>query len=258
MTKGTPELVKHWIAEGYSNKAVAAYGTSVSFFERALKSGEIPFNVAYFNHNLLDYQRKLLERGGYLYYAYPFLENLEPYKPSFVRKMRRIPNEDFSYEAMRRQLRNYAGRHAIPHHFESLTGIRLDEPDEVVSLAYLLFPDLVSKYRDDSTLKDAFYYFTANADWKKPPPLSFNRPNMTLSELRNILAQSIARRGLIIYYNEKVLANELKEGFELEAEIMIHTKKPLTLEVIAGIEPLAEPDKQAVSDLIMTLESKKS
>lgn len=150
---------------------------------------------------------------------------------------------------MHQQLSDYAEYNAVVHHFESLTGIRR-RPSEIILLTFLLFPDLV---RDDESLKNQFRHYADNTSWQELPVAGFENSTILLSQLKDILAASIARRGIIVYYNSKLLRNRVLPGFEVESEIMIHTKKPLTLEVISGVKPLAEPDQQAVVDLIQTL-----
>ncbi|MBI2196816.1 hypothetical protein HYU45_04385 [Candidatus Daviesbacteria bacterium] len=256
MPRKTAELLRHWVSDGFSNQAIAGYGTSVEFLERAVTSGQIPWGASYTDQNLLAYQKDILTSGGYLYFAYPFAENLEHYKPSLVRRLREI--SDLSHDSMRRRLKTHAGWQAIEHHFESLIGTKLLDETQIVALTYLLFPTSVTQYKDDAFLDFTFHWFQDAADWQHPPLFGFENSSMSILELKGILTQSIARRGTIIYYNEKLLRNQIREGFESEDEILIHSRKPLTLEVISGIETLAETDREAVESLIQKLETKQS
>lgn len=113
-------------------------------------------------------------------------------------------------------------------------------------MTYLLFPDLIHRFKDDQFLERFLRRFKDNANWQTPPDLGLKNSTMPLSRLKEILSSCIARRGLIVYYNEKILRNRVLPGFELESEIMIHTKKPLTLDVVSGIKPLAKPDIKAL------------
>ncbi|MBI2085964.1 hypothetical protein HYT74_01340 [Candidatus Daviesbacteria bacterium] len=243
---GSPELLDKWITTGFNSQAVAGYGTSVEFLKQALVTGEIPWGVPQDGQEILPYQQKILAKGGYLYFAYPFVENLQPYKPKLVKKLRVVPNNDLTHNSIHDQLSDYARRQAVEHHFESLTDIKRGDDRAIVFLTYLLFPDLISQFKDDEFLESCFYAFKADANWQAPPDLGLNNSTIPLPRLKEILASCVEKRGLIIYYNEKILRNRVLPGFELESEIMIHTKKPLTLAVISGIKPLAKPDIKAL------------
>lgn len=62
---GSPELLNKWLTTGFDSQAVAGYGTSVEFLERALLTGEIPWNVPQDDQDTLPYQKKILAKGGY-------------------------------------------------------------------------------------------------------------------------------------------------------------------------------------------------
>lgn len=248
MAKNNSELLKHWVVTGYDSQSVAGYGTSVEFLERATTSGEIPWGKSASDQNLLPYQEQILAGEGYLYYTFPFAENLEPYEPNLVNKLRGL--DDLSHNYSRESLIHYANRLAIAHSFESLTGIKRDE-NEVVILAYLLFPTLVKRLKNDKILAYTLSAFSGR-DWNNPPSLDL-KSNMSIPRLKKIMVQSISRKGIIIYYNKEVLKNQVCGGFESANELIIHSRKPLTLDVISGIEPLSEADQKAVKNLIHKL-----
>ncbi|MBI2338302.1 hypothetical protein HYU95_03925 [Candidatus Daviesbacteria bacterium] len=258
MQKTTPELVRHWLSEGYSKQAVAGYGNSVEFLQKAVESGEIPWNASFKDPDLLPYQKQLLKKGGYLYYAYPFIDQLQPLKPRLVNKLyNNLDPEDLSKDAIRPHLLFYAAYNAIPHQFHSYTGIQVDGPHPLIALTHLLFPDLVTQCQDD-ILQFFFDLYKDSADWQEPSQLGLAQSNLSLPQLKEILAQAISRRGVILYYNQQLTNYHLVPGIESDKEIMIHSKEPLTLEVISGIEPLSKSDQEAVENLICKLEPQHS
>ncbi|MBI4066816.1 hypothetical protein HY407_00380 [Candidatus Gottesmanbacteria bacterium] len=255
MIKGTPELVQQWLTEGYSKKAVAAFGTSVEFLERALASGEIHWAVPQPDQKPLPYQRPLLKKGGHLYFAYPFINHLRPHEPNLVQQLQDRLNVDLSYHAIKRSLGYHAGYQAISHYYESQTGMKLSS-EGIVLLAHTLFPDLVHPYRDNSFLADEYDFIAYPLrEWRKPHSLGLEHSTMPLDQLKKIIAQCLSRRGVIIYYNQQILkGTNVRPGFESEDEIIIYSQKPLTLTVISGIKPLAKSDQEAINHLIHTLQ----
>lgn len=267
MPTASPELVRQWVETGFNNQAIAGYGNSVEFLEKAVTTGVIPWNAPQPGMDLLDYEKDILAKhGGYLYFSFPFINNIEPHKPTLARKLRRVLEENYydgSPSDLDRRIRNsfahYAALNAINHYYESFAGKQHeDRHGHIVTLAYLLFPTLVNQFREDTILNGFLQTFADNADWKKPADLSLDSSKKSLPELREILGQAISRRGIIIYYNPQVLTKHVLPGVESETEMIIHSRKPLTLEVISGIEVLAEPDKKAIDHFIKTLESKNS
>lgn len=250
MTIVNPELVKHWETEGFSRAALAGYGNSFPFFQRLFSSNEIPWQAAYNDSNLMPYQKELLDQGGYLYYAYPFVNHLGLHCPQLASRLHNQRNVDLSAHVIHRMLKNAAGDHAILHHFELLTGIKYQEPDEIVTMAYLLFPELARRFKKDKLLEKEFYFFTDQAAWTEPPVISLATVNISLPRLKKILSEAIARRGVILYYNQEILNHKLIAGHESEYEIIIHTEKPLTAHTISGIKILSEPDRKDLQSLI--------
>lgn len=245
------ELLKHWVATGYSSQAVAGYGNSVEFLQEALISGEIPWSTSHSDQDILPYRKKLLsETSGYLYFAYPFIDRLKSYNPHIVEKLCSEPGVNLEENTIKNNLRDYAVYNAITHYFKSQADTNIQNPKAIVTLVHLLFPDLVKKFNNDSLIIQIFNRFTESADWEEPHSLGLEESNMTIAQLKNILGQSISRRGIIMYYNEKILRNRVVPGIESEEEIMIISKRPLTLEVISGIEILSENDKRAIENLI--------
>ena len=69
---------------------------------------------------------------------------------------------------------------------------------------------------------------------------------MTLKQLKQVLDECLNRRGVLLFYNEKVFDHKILTNNEDEKDIMILSTAPLTSEVVSGIKPLSKRDEEVL------------
>lgn len=236
-----------WIEKGYNKQAVAAYGLSTEMFRPILDTGLFtPHTVT------LDYQRKLVEGGKYLYYAVPIFERVKETNPQFANEL--VAKSGLlkpAYEAAKTILtaKAYALSQAITDCFYEKTGINVRGEDDVYGLALKIasrelnsFLNQTSDYGFSGTDLDSIR-MTADKELIGRIKNQFSKEFLT-----EVLHECFQRRGVIIYFNKDLFTgNRVLPGYEDEAEILIVTDKKLSVSVIEGIEVLSDADMRAIN-----------
>ena len=230
------DRLSRWTEQGLSPTAVAAYGGSIDILKDILTTGKVP---SYSDPDLLPYQQDLLSTGGHLYYFTPIFEKINEVRPTLAENIkRRDPHltDTLSAPKVRNTARLYAMQQSIKNFFYNQTG-RTVEPSDIYNLAIDVIPETF----------DAFYDETR--EFINPPVKSeilkernqeivdSLRRDIDPAQLEEILRSSLQRRGVILYFNQNIFANnKVYAGHESEYEFMVVSQQPLSTETISGIE----------------------
>ncbi len=79
------EQIGLWLNVGFSHLAVAGVGLSAEGINNLILTSEVPYHCP--NPNMLPYQRKLVAKGGFLYYTHPFIDNLARYNSRLAQRI---------------------------------------------------------------------------------------------------------------------------------------------------------------------------
>lgn len=142
---------------------------------------------------------------------------------------------------------DYAFEAALADCFYDKTGERVDA-DDVITLGYDLLPQEINAFCE----KTGYWYGY---------PLELSDFSETLLEiktrmqkeqgldeaaLREIIAECIKRRGVLIYFGAEIFSHHLEVGREDEVEVLVVTERPLTAAAISGIEVLSRADRRVL------------
>lgn len=245
------EHLNEWLSTGYSSQALAGTGVSIETVNQLIADGLLRPQSSKTDKCLLPYQKKLFKKGSYLYYAKPFIYNIDNINPDFGRDIRSNFGSDsdslwgysLDYDKCINSLKYYAFMASIECCLFKETDIKMHFY-EIIMLTNLLFPDLMQRYKKDEFIQHSlddvgFHDFKASG-------CRFSNSTFSMQELRAILAGAISRRGAIVYYNSNIFRHQVITGKESETEIMILTQTPLTFESISGIELLSSADANAL------------
>lgn len=247
------QQLRQWVETGFSNNAVASFGTSVERLQDVLKSNIIPSIRTPLR---LPYQQRLLGRhkGADFYYVTPIFDRILKVRPALAKAIGTHLNPDYIYdpEFARRQLsvkdarrksESYAHSNSVQDFFYTQTGI-FAELTDILAIARGFNSAKVEEYIEDTKSWGAMDdlampgYDTSLIDALKT---KLNR-----SFLESIVFKCLERRGAVIYYNQGLLAYPVKLGREGDLEIMIVSSEPVSANVISGIEILSQSDKKSL------------
>lgn len=243
------EQLNHWLNRGFDQRAVAVYGTTVETLKEILDTGQIPWNQPNTQVPMLPYQRRLLKNGGYMYFAFPFLDRIRPHNPALACKIEDVFG---SNEHQINISKGYACERSWLRSFYGKTGRRYDNWDELAVMSAVLFPSILRKQIKDSDFpaqRLEASSFDPKYAVRRKTFAGLESKNMSLPDLRQILDDCLARRGALLYYNEKIFQHTVEQGYEDEDEIFIISKEPLTAEVVSGIQILSNADRKALRSL---------
>lgn len=242
--------LNQWVENGCNEDALFVYGTYTQDLFQAMKTGQIPYRVP--RKGMLPYQAELVKDGGFLYYATPIFARLEKSSDPRAKELalRIVANygdyalkyirEDLSPQKVKRIAAGYAFDQTAKSYFKDATGFKFSST-QIYYLTGSLFPSVLEPYKNDPVIKN----FRAQSF--DPEYFSKSEPTdnlgLTLEQLKGVLRECFKRRGVRIYYNSKILDHRIIVGHEGEDEIMILSQKPLTLDVISGIEILSKADE---------------
>lgn len=241
------ERLRRWIERGFDRHAVAVYGTSTQVLEQILKEGQLPPSSIEVN-----YQKKLVEGGGYLYYALPFVDRVAKINQNLAREViQRLPGNllnDLNTDNIKLVAKFYAINNAIVDNFFELTGIKTD-PQNILFLANEIVPEGFKTFtkKIDIDLRDIAEMEDINHE-KDESVIADIKSKLTPSQLSPILSACLEKRGVFIYLNEEFLKkNKAFTCFEAEDEIVVVADKPILLSAISGIEVLSNADIKALN-----------
>jgi hypothetical protein len=249
------DQLNNWIETGLSDNAVAVYGTSVEVLQQILDTGIIPPMPG--NRIRGEHMKALRERGKYLYYFTPFYTRIKSSHPEIAQKLKDYANETderleevYSVDDALNLTRRYAFPNAVKDYFEAQTGMRPDEEiilaiaydnDYKAYLAEMRGPSKNTPY--EILLKEGL---DAQQDGERDDEIEDLQNSIDNEKLHKVAQECFRRRGVFLYFDQKVLLPSTDQG-ELGPEIITVTDKPLLATAISGIEFLAPADREVVT-----------
>lgn len=253
-------ILNGWIEKGFSGESVCMFGTSIENLSRIVSSGKItPLQVK--TNDLLEYQRQLTVDGRMLYYAAPLLERIRAFNENLASEIEKPfltqhhgfsiaeIRKEFSVRAMMRKTRSYAIRRSMSDCFHAHTGL-YTEADNILWLASTILPDLLNNYLSLPEMEKIHgdlnnIHSNAEAD-----EVNKIRNQISLEMLIPSIAHSLRRRGVLLFFNKKILNANVIPGKEAETEIIILSESPLSTDTISGIRLLSGTDRKALFELL--------
>lgn len=242
--------LNQWIENGCNKDALFVYGTCTQNLLQAMETGQIPYSVP--AEEMLPYQAELVKNGGFLYYATPIFARLEKDKDSRARELAsriaanygdydlKYIREDLSLQRTKKTAASYAFGQTAQSYFEKATGFKFKDT-RIYFLTGSLFPSVLKPYFKYPVIQRfSAHSFDPECYLESEPT---DNLGLTLEQLKGILRECFKRRGVRIYYNSKILDHRVIVGHESEEEVMILSQRPLTLDVISGVEILSKADK---------------
>lgn len=250
MTAIGKEQLNQWLNAGFDEKAVALVGTSVETFKQLLDTSLIPpHQPSARGEPMLPYQKELLKDGGYMYFAYPFIERIKSYDLTLASNLEEVFESD---EHMIDSSKFYAYRNAWTRSFFEQTGVKYSNWQDLAAMAAVLFPRILRNQLDDPIYpidEGDFSDIDLTDTIGRKGSVRFEASDMSLSQLKRILADCLARRGVLLYYNEEIFQHQVEQGNEDPQEIYMISRKPLNASVISGVQILSNADKRALRNL---------
>jgi len=236
-----------WLEQEARPTAVAVFGCSIEDLQKILETNEVPSSPI-----TLPYQRRLIGKGGYLYYFAPIFAQIRESNPVLAQKIESKfrPSGHSAHEALSVQEAEetavfYAQARAIQSYFLAQTGIEADDVD-VLILARDLIPEDYQRFLlgvGQRSLADAVESETELA------AVDNIRNQIDESRLKEILSGCLQRRGVVLYFNNGIFTppNRAYPGHEDEHEIMVVSRRPLSANTITGIDILSDTDRREVN-----------
>lgn len=244
------ERLKLWEEKGLSNEAVGVYGTSEEFLQNALSRGFIP---AQLNENSKDFSFYLAKlgktSGSNIYFSLPFTQRISLIKPELVESIeggfpgfsREELDREMSMEEALNAAKNYAQWNSYSHFLNEKLQIPLSTHSGEALLTLMYKTDLNKFLKIRRDLREIGLYVN---DYDPDEPTEQEqrlmrqiRAKVDRKNLPQFLETALARRGVLIFYNESILENAVP-GWEDEREVVTVTEKPLPIDIISGIERL--------------------
>lgn len=239
-----PQLVEIGEPEGY----VASVGMSTERIAVSIRHGYlIPFRI---DDDGLDYQKRIQSQAQVLYYSTANFFNFN--QSSQLVEAAQLSGWVQTVKGFRNDSRTtscgYASERAVVDALLRLTGITLETPDAVVSMAYERQPDATKAYIDDVD-----YMF--DQEWYvKEEVRKFNAMLDTRgysdSDRGDLIENLLSLRGGILYFSNEIFKYPCRPGVEGHDELLITPETPLPWTVVAGIELLSDADKQLMQQLL--------
>lgn len=247
LTSTQQERVLGWVKTGSKNHPVAVFGASAELFLHSLQTAEVtPYDI--FGQIEWDWQQEILDAGKHLHYATLIYTGIKRASPPFAREIREKYADIFesmkdliTFKGARGTSIDYANTMALTDAFIRDFGVFRNRR-EIWVMTTTWFPSLAKENtKHPATYQLDVLEFTEEDKVERE---ELGDQNLTLQQVRNKLAACFKRRGIIWYYNDKIFQHEVIPSIEGESEIIILPTKPLTLEVISGIEILGEEEKR--------------
>lgn len=236
--------IRQWAERGYTNEAVALYGTSAEVIRDIAQTGIVP---SFPRESMLPYMRLLVGRNRHLYFFYPVIEQarivnpqlMERYYPCFAGWTREQVDEELSIEEVKSTARNYAAWKTLNNAVKRYTGISVDSCS-ILHVSYDLLPQ-ETKRRIGGELWGDKEDSRENSDPEEVAQL-MSFPNREL--LVQALHEGLNRQGVLVYFKSALFFNRALPGYEDEHELLVVSPQSLKADVISGIEVLSEADRE--------------
>lgn len=244
------EKLKIWEERGLSPDAVGVYGTSEEFLQTALATGFLTPQINEMSKDFSFYLEKLGKTSGScIYFSLPFNERISLLKPEFVEQMEKsfpgFSSEQFKEETSLEEslisAKHYAQWNAYRHFLNEQLQLPLSSQSGEALLTLMYKTDL-SKFKKIRHDLNGIGLYVNGYDPDEPTKeeqriMRQVRARVDKQNLPQFLEKALNRRGVLVFYNKTVLENAVP-GWEDEHEMVIVTEKPLSIDVIAGIERL--------------------
>lgn len=236
--------IRQWAERGYTNEAVALYGTSAEVIRDTAQTGIVP---SFPREEMLPYMRPLMKGNRHLYFFYPVIEQvkvvnpqlMERYYPYFAGWTREQVDEEMNIEGVTSKARNYAAWRTLTDAVKRYTGISADSCS-ILHVSHDLLPQ-ETKRRMGGKLWGDEEDSRENSDPEEVVQL-MSFPNREL--LVQALHEGLNRRGVLAYFNSTLFSNRAFPGYEDEHELLVVSPQSLKADVISGIEVLSEADRE--------------
>jgi hypothetical protein len=224
------ERYKAWREKGFNENTVAVYGMSTEQFRKLMTTGEIPSS----SKNLhIPYKKDLAQQGKYIYYCLPFYYALRKQRPDLYKEMLEnlgVDNGvvDLGIIQQTQKASGYARAHAFVDRIAQKTGLTINMG--LVSLLRWQYTDDVEDLLPDE--KEDIVEFE-----KKVEQEGFN--------LKDLVREADSRRGILLYLNNSLfVGNQVATTHEDEVELVVATGRPLTIDIISGVEVLSDQEEE--------------
>lgn len=234
--KVSQEQLKKWVETGFDENAVAVCGTSIEVLNQALQIGAIP--------RWKDAIEKppprlsLIGDYRYAYYANPIIGNLSRINPNLADELKRPAPVYGPVESSK----NYAQMNALCDGFYDATGIFI-EVHNLATIANLVLPKQYS--RAVHKVIDAVTEVEEDVDAAEKI-LEKTTGGMDRSKVIKALEFCIERRGVLLFFNRKLLNHVVEPDPENYEGLIILTKNLLSVDSISGIQILSGADTEAL------------
>src|SRR3989344_8841496 len=242
--KSGKDWLRTWEKMGRGGGAVAVYGGANAVLRKCLAQKQVP---SYQSEELLDYQKELLEKG-YLYYALPLIESMG--KTKLAAEILRALGDGkggggcCSEEVqVRDTARGYALWQSVETCFREKTGGEADFADIAYLGLIFCYPDFTNYARDTKGYNR--YALESEVEFNKNEgAVKEIIGRVGLPRLKEILPMCLARRGVLLYFNNSFIrGGRVMVGVEDEGEIIVLARRPLPVSVISGVEILSDVDR---------------
>lgn len=236
--------IKQWAERGYTNEAVALYGTSAELVRDIAQTGIVP---SFPREEMLPYMRPLMGRNRHLYFFYPIIEQvkvvnpqlMERYYPCFAGWTREQVDEEMNIEGVTSSARNYAAWRTLTDAVKRYTGISANS-NSILHVSHDLLPQETERRIGEELWGDETES-RENSDPEEVAQLmSFSNRELLVQALN----EALNRRGVLVYFNSALFSNRALPGYEAEDELVVVSPQLLKADVISGIEVLSEADRE--------------
>ncbi len=223
---------KEWRERGFSEDAVAVYGMSTENFRRIMQTGQIPPSPHQEN---IPYQKELADKGKLLYFCLPFRNALHLRNFYLYQEMEKVLGVNSGYLEAEEQIETaaiYAHHRAFDERYTALTGEQ--ELDDGVR-----------------TLLDSKYVYKEELIPEEEKKISdeVERLKKRGIDLMDVFKDANSRKGILLYLNKSIFEYYLSQTPEDETELVIATDKPLTIDIISGIQILSEHEDEELKKI---------
>lgn len=245
--------IGRWKETGFGEDAVAVYGASVNYLQRAIVSGKLP--APYTGEGVTyPYQSIYRGEGEKIYYLLPFYSRLVSAAPDLAQRLKAgmvdyngiVAEQDLVDRPVLRSARAYALESSLTDGFYEMTGKRVSEKvilsaGERLGLAG--FRNLKTDY--------ASHVAAVTDDVSDDEDIVGQlKRDVGLENIEEVLANVLRRRGVLIFINGEIFAHRVVPGHEAPQEIMVIAKDLMPITTVSGVKFVGENDEAALMDKI--------